>query len=185
MSQIRKILIVDDDNELRGGLAEQLALYEEFETSEADSAAAGLHLLRQRTPDLVIMDVGLPDMDGREAAKQARTEGFKGPSLLLGGHVSDSDLVSGIESGANDYVIKPFRFAVLLARIRAHLRQHEAGDEAALKIGPYTFRPSSKYLLHTQGHKIRLTEKETAILRFLARAAACRSTWAKRRFQRR
>jgi len=171
MSQIRKILIVDNDNELRSGLAEQLALYAEFEPSEADNALAGLSLLHHMTPDLVIMDVGLPDMDGREAAKQARKGGFKGPILLLTDHISGSDLVLGFESGTHDYVTKPFRFAVLLARIRAHLRQHEANEEVALKIGPYIFRPSSKYLLHDQGHKVRLTEKETAILRFLARAA--------------
>eukprot|EP01037_Dinobryon_pediforme_P006234 gene6234-6302_t len=170
MGQIRKILIVDDDNELRAGLAEQLALYEEFATTEAETAGKGLALLRDFTPDLVIMDVGLPDIDGREAIKLARKGGFKGPILLLTGHTSDADTVLGLESGANDYVTKPFRFAVLLARIRAHLRQHDSSDEAVLTIGPYTFKPSSKYLLHEKGSKVRLTEKETAILRFLFRA---------------
>jgi len=170
MSQVRKILIVDDDNELRGELAEQLALYEEFETAQADSATKGLSALRMINPDLVIMDVGLPDIDGREAVKIARKGGYKGPILLLTGHDSEADMVLGLESGANDYVTKPFRFAVLLARMRAHLRQHEGSDEALLKIGPYTFRPSSKLLVNEKGGKVRLTEKETAILRFLFRA---------------
>src|SRR4029079_7019362 len=86
------------------------------------------------------------------------------------GHDTDSDTILGLESGANDYVTKPFRFAVLLARIRAQLRQHEASEDAVFAIGPYSFRPSSKVLLNTKGQKIRLTEKETAILRFLYRA---------------
>ncbi len=170
MSQVRKILIVDDDTELRSALAEQLSLYDEFSTVVAENATKGVAALKANAPDLVIMDVGLPDMDGREAVKIARKNGYKGPIILLTGHDGDADTVLGLEAGANDYVTKPFRFAVLLARMRAHLRQHEASDEAVLKIGPYTFRPSSKHMVHEKGNKVRLTEKETAILRFLFRA---------------
>jgi DNA-binding response OmpR family regulator len=171
MTQVRKILIADDDAELRGALAEQLALYEEFSTVEADSATKAVAAVRAATPDVIIMDVGLPDMDGREAVKIIRKDGFKGPILMLTGHVTDSDAVLGLESGANDYVNKPFRFAVLLARIRAHLRQHEATDDASFQIGQYLFKPSSKQLVSEKGSKLRLTEKETAILRHLYRAA--------------
>jgi DNA-binding response OmpR family regulator len=171
MAQIRKILIADDDNDLRGALAEQLALHEEFSASQAETAAGAIAMSRQEQPDLVIMDVGLPDMDGREAVKIMRKDGFKSPIIMLTGQTSDSDTVLGLESGANDYVSKPFRFAVLLARIRAHLRQHEASDDAVFQIGDYTFRPSSKLLVNEKGGKLRLTEKETAILRFLFRAA--------------
>ena len=89
---------------------------------------------------------------------------------MLTGHDTDSDTILGLESGANDYITKPFRFAVLLARIRAQLRQHEASEDAVFTIGPYTFRPSSKLLLNPKGSKVRLTEKETAILRYLYRA---------------
>jgi DNA-binding response OmpR family regulator len=170
MPQVRKILIVDDDHDLRSALAEQLALHEEFQPAEADTAAKGIAAVRLEQPDLIIMDVGLPDMDGREAVKLMRKIGYKNPVIMLTGHDSDSDVVLGLESGANDYVNKPFRFAVLLARIRAHLRQHEASDDAMFQIGPYTFRPSSKHLVSEKGSKLRLTEKETAILRFLYRA---------------
>jgi DNA-binding response OmpR family regulator len=170
MAQIRKILIADDDNELRTALAEQLALHEEFSPSQAENAAAALAMTRQEQPDIVIMDVGLPDMDGREAVKIMRKDGFKSPVIMLTGQTSDADTVLGLEAGANDYVCKPFRFAVLLARIRAHLRQHEASDDAVFQIGDYTFRPSSKLLVNDKGSKLRLTEKETAILRFLYRA---------------
>lgn len=170
MTQVRTILIADDDNELREALAEQLALHEEFSTVEADNATKAVQHVRSQPPDMVIMDVGLPDMDGREAVKLMRKDGFKGPIIMLTGHVTDADAVLGLESGANDYVNKPFRFAVLLARIRAHLRQHEASDDATFQIGPYTFKPSSKHLINDKGNKLRLTEKETAILRFLYRA---------------
>ena len=170
MSQIRKILIADDDSELRGALAEQLALHEEFAPAQAENATMALAMIRDEKPDLVIMDVGLPDMDGREAVKILRKEGLKCPVIMLTGQTSDADTVLGLEAGANDYVSKPFRFAVLLARIRAHLRQHEASDDAEFKIGEYVFRPSSKTLVNDQGGKLRLTEKETAILRFLHRA---------------
>ena len=89
---------------------------------------------------------------------------------MLTGRDTDSDTILGLESGANDYITKPFRFAVLLARIRAQLRQHEASEDAIFTIGPYTFRPSSKILLNPNGSKMRLTEKETGILRYLYRA---------------
>jgi len=136
----------------------------------AQTAASALAVSRDETPDLVIMDVGLPDMDGRDAVKRLREEGFKNPIIMLTGHDSDADTVAGLESGANDYVAKPFRFAVLLARMRAHLRQHEASDDALFRIGPFTFQPGSKQLINEKGSKLRLTEKETAILRFLYRA---------------
>ena len=171
MTQIRKILIADDDAELCGALAEQLALHEEFTPVRADTALSAIAKSRSEQPDLIIMDVGLPDMDGREAVRIMRKDGFKCPIIMLTGQTSDADTVLGLESGANDYVSKPFRFSVLLARIRAHLRQHEASDDAVFKIGDYTFRPSSKTLLNDKGGKLRLTEKETAILRFLHRAA--------------
>ena len=170
MSQARKILIIDDDPELRTALAEQLALHEEFSATQAETGAQALAIARTELPDLVIIDVGLPDLDGREVVKIMRKDGFKNPIIMLTGHTSDTDAVLGLDSGANDYVNKPFRFAVLLARIRAHLRQHEASDDAVFQIGEYTFRPSSKHLINKKGGKLRLTEKETAILRFLYRA---------------
>ncbi|MFN3890014.1 MAG: response regulator transcription factor [Beijerinckiaceae bacterium] len=170
MPQVRKILIADDDDELRSTLAEQLDLSEEFRTLQAGSGEEAIAAVREQAPDLVIMDVGLPDMDGREAVQHLRNEGFKNPIIILTGHASDEDAVTGLDSGANDYVLKPFRFAVLLARIRAHLRQHEASDDAVFQIGSYIFKPSSKHLVNEKGGKLRLTEKETAILKFLYRA---------------
>jgi DNA-binding response OmpR family regulator len=170
MPQVRKILIADDDDDLRSTLAEQLNLNEEFSTIQAGTAKAAIEAARQESPDLVIMDVGLPDMEGRQAVLHLRNEGFKNPVIILTGHTSDEDAVVGLDAGANDYVLKPFRYAVLLARMRAHLRQHEASDDAVFQIGTYVFKPSSKHLVNEKGGKLRLTEKETAILKFLYRA---------------
>lgn len=170
MSNVHHLLVVDDEKELRELLAEQLALTEEFRVDTADSASAALARVRNDRVDLVVMDVGLPDMDGREGVKLMRKAGFKSPIIMLTGQASDADTVLGLESGANDYVAKPFKFAVLLARIRAQLRQFEASEDAVFQVGPYTFRPSAKLLLGQKGNKLKLTEKETAILRFLYRA---------------
>ena len=170
MSNTRKVLIVDDDSELRYALTEQLSLHEEFEPVAVENGSGAIQAAKVGQIDLVIMDVGLPDIDGHDAVRVLRKNGFKAPIIMLTGHDTDSDTILGLESGANDYVTKPFRFAVLLARIRAQLRQHEASEDAVFTIGPFTFRPSSKLLLNAKGNKVRLTEKETAILRFLYRA---------------
>jgi DNA-binding response OmpR family regulator len=166
----RKILLVDDDAELSEALIDQLSLYDEFALAHAASATAGIQAAREGHLDLVIMDVGLPDMDGREAVKLMRKSGLRAPIIMLTGQSTDSDAILGLEAGANDYVVKPFRFAVLLARIRAHLRQHAQSEDATFSIGRYTFRPAAKMLLDVGGAKIRLTEKETAILKYLYRA---------------
>jgi DNA-binding response OmpR family regulator len=170
MSNKHKILVIEDDLELRGALTDQLSLYEEYEAVAAENGNKGLQIAKTEQIDLVIMDVGLPDIDGREAARILRRNGFKAPMIMLTGHDTDSDIVLGLESGANDYVTKPFRFAVLLARVRTLLRQYETSEDAVFTIGPYTFRPSSKLLLNLNGSKVRLTEKETSILRRLYRA---------------
>ena len=170
MANAWKILVVEDDPELREALIEQLALQDEFEAIPADCAQAAMDAAKNGAVDLVIMDVGLPDMDGREAVRHLRADGFKRPIIMLTAHDSDADTVMGLESGANDYVSKPFRFAVLLARIRLQLRQHDASEDAEFQIGRFTFRPATKHLVDAKGVKLRLTEKEAAILRFLHRA---------------
>jgi DNA-binding response OmpR family regulator len=127
-------------------------------------------MVRSERIDLAIMDVGLPDMDGREAVRAMRGGGFRSPVIMLTAQGSDADTVLGLDAGANDYVMKPFKFAVLLARVRAQLRQYEASEDAVFDIGPYTFRPGAKLLVSPRGSKLKLTEKETAILRYLYRA---------------
>ncbi len=170
MSQLKTILIVDDDNDLREALAEQFERHEGFAILQASNATEGMNIAESEKPDLVILDVEMPDMDGRDACKLMRKHGLRVPVIMLTGQDSDADMVLGLDSGANDYVAKPFKFTVLLARVRAHLRTFEQSEDATFKIGPYEFRPSTKSLVDEAGKKIRLTEKETNILKYLYRA---------------
>jgi DNA-binding response OmpR family regulator len=166
----KKILLVDDDAALRQTLAEQLQLHEEFATVQAETGQAGLERAKAEHFDIVLLDVGLPDMDGREVCRLMRRAGLKSPIVMLTGANTDSDTILGLDAGANDYITKPFRIGVLLARVRAQLRQHEQSDDAVFAIGPYSFKPSAKLMIDgARNKKIRLTEKETAILKYLYR----------------
>jgi DNA-binding response OmpR family regulator len=172
MSRKRTLLLVDDDIDLSATLAEQLELTGEFTTITAETASTGVAAVQSGSPDLILLDIDLPDLDGREACKVIRTNGFAGPIIMLTGQDSESDTVRGLDAGANDYVTKPFRFGVLLARVRAHLRSHDQTDVATLKIGPYEFKPATRSLVDGSGKRIRLTDKEAAILRYLYRSGA-------------
>ena len=170
MATLKRILLVDDDDDLREALSEQLVMTEDFDVFEAANGAQGMVRAKEALYDLVILDVGLPDTDGRELCRLMRKQGVKCPILMLTGHDSDADTILGLDAGANDYVTKPFRFPVLLARIRAQLRKHEQSEDAVFQLGPYTFKPAMKLLETEDAKKIRLTEKETNILKYLYRA---------------
>lgn len=170
MAKAKRVLILDDDALLRSSLAEQIRAGGEYEPVEAGSLAEARARAGDTLYEFMILDVGLPDGDGRDLCREFRARGVTCPIVMLTAADSDTDTISGLESGANDYVAKPFRFAVLMARIHAHLRSHEQSEEAVYRIGPYTFRPSAKLLLTEREKRIRLTEKETNILKFLYRA---------------
>jgi DNA-binding response OmpR family regulator len=170
MAQSKTILIVDDDTDLRGALAEQLELDDQFVTAQAATGEAGVRLAHEQRPDLVLLDVDLPDIDGREVCRRMRAGGVAAPIIMLTGQTGDQDTIAGLDAGANDYVAKPFKVSVLLARIRAQLRSHEQSEDAVFRLGPYEFRPAAKVLVDERQKKIRLTEKETSILKYLYRA---------------
>ena len=170
MAQLKKILLVDDDEDLREALSEQLVMTEDFDVFEAENGSGAMERAKEALYELIILDVGLPDTDGRELCRLMRKQGVKAPILMLTGPDSDADTILGLDAGANDYVTKPFKFPVLLARIRAQLRQHEQSEDAVFALGPYTFKPSMKLLVTEDERKIRLTEKETNILKFLYRS---------------
>ena len=170
MPSAKRVLLVVDDTLLRASLAEQLAATGEYAPVEAGSVAEGRAKAKDGLYEFMILDVGLPDGDGRKLCRALRDDGVSCPIILLTAADTDADTIEGLESGANDYVTKPFRFAVLMARIHAHLRNHEQSEEAVYRIGPYTFRPSAKLLIDPTEKKIRLTEKETNILKFLYRS---------------
>ncbi len=170
MAKLNKILLVDDEDDLREALSEQLVMTDEFDVFEAANGAEAMEQVRAGQFDLAILDVGLPDTDGRELCKRMRKAGFKAPVVMLTGHDSDADTILGLDSGANDYITKPFKLPVLLARLRAQLRQHEQSENAVFQLGPYLFKPAQKMLIDEKERKIRLTEKETNILKYLYRA---------------
>ncbi len=167
MASARSLLIVEDDDLLRGALKEQLVAQG---VDEAATGADGLARAQGKIFDIILLDIGLPDMDGREVCKRMRENGVRSPIIMLTAADSEDDTITGLNAGANDYVTKPFRMAVLLARVRAHLRQHNQSDDAIFIVGPYKFQPAAKMLVVGDGQKkIRLTEKETAILKYLYR----------------
>jgi len=168
MAANKRILLVDDDDDLRGALSEQLALHEEFDVIESATGQGAMDQVKDTQFDLILLDVGLPDIDGREVCRMMRRGNVNVPILMLTGADGDSDQILGLDSGANDYITKPFKLGILLARIRA---QHEQSEDATFAIGPYTFRPAAKMLLldDPKKSKVRLTEKETSILKYLCR----------------
>ncbi|MDG1709194.1 MAG: response regulator transcription factor [Emcibacteraceae bacterium] len=171
MTHTYNILLVDDDDDLRENLALQLSFHEEFKTDQCDNGKAGLEKAKDENFDLIILDVGLPDIDGREVCRMMRKSGINTPVIMLTANASEADTILGLDAGANDYVTKPFKFGVLLARARAHLRQHLISEDASYPIGHYMFKPGDKMLTNEEtDEKVRLTEKETAILKFLKRA---------------
>jgi DNA-binding response OmpR family regulator len=171
MTRATTILVIDDDNDLRQALIEQFDLEPGFGGVGAATAAQGFVAAEESKPAAVVLDVSLPDMDGIEACRKLREQGVKAPIILLTGvSREEQDQVQGLDAGANDYVLKPFKFSVLLARIRAHLRSHEASEDAVYRIGPYEFRPAMRVLIDAAQKKVRLTDKETSILRYLYRS---------------
>ena len=173
MAGERPILIVDDDQALREALVEQLQLEGEFSVEQAESIAQAAELLAAPSAryDALILDVTLPDGDGRDFCAEQRKRGRRMPIIMLTGSDDEADVVRGLDAGANDYVAKPFRIAELLARLRAQMRIFENSEDAVFTIGPYTFRPAAKLLQEpAKNRRIRLTEKEAAILKFLYRA---------------
>jgi DNA-binding response OmpR family regulator len=165
----KRLLLVEDDDAIRETLRDQLR--EEFSIVEAARGAEALELAEASHHDLIILDVGLPDMDGLDVCKLMRRAGINAPVIMLTGADTEADTVLGLDWGANDYVTKPFKMGLLLARIRAQLRRHERSERTILTIGPYAFHPAEKIMIDSANgdRKIKLTEKETEMLRYLFR----------------
>jgi len=162
------ILIVDDDVDFAETLSEQLRRHEPVDTDIRFTGEDALSAVRSSNYGIIILDVGLPDMDGREVCRLMRRENVTSQIIMLTGASSEADTILGLDAGANDYVTKPFRLEVFLARLRAQFRVHEKSDGATLRIGPYNFIPSSRMMVRQEtGEKIYLTDKETMILKVL------------------
>ncbi|HYZ33728.1 MAG TPA: response regulator transcription factor [Crenalkalicoccus sp.] len=173
MTTPRPILIIEDDQALSATLAEQLAQEGEFAADLAGSAGEAEARLWNGDAryDAVLLDIGLPDGDGREICVRLRRDGKRMPVIMLTGADTEQDVIRGLDAGANDYIAKPFRLNELVARIRAQLRVFDNSEDAVFTVGPYMFRPAARLLLEVaRNRKIRLTDKESAILKFLYRA---------------
>src|ERR1700731_1550479 len=131
MPSQKNVLLLDDDTMLRTSLAEQLAAKGAYAVVEASTCAEARLRATEALYEFMILDVGLPDGDGRALAREFRDDGVTCPIILLTAADSDADTIAGLESGANDYVAKPFRFAVLMARAHAHLRSPQQTAAAA------------------------------------------------------
>jgi DNA-binding response OmpR family regulator len=173
MAAKRAILIVEDDEVLRDTLAEQLADDHGFSVTTAATLDAAARIFNEDGGRFhaVILDIGMPDGDGCHFCARFRRQGHKMPIIMLTGSAGEADVIRGLESGANDYIAKPFRTNELLARLRAQLRLFESSEDAVFSVGPYTFRPAKKLLVEPiNNRRIRLTDKEAAILKFLYRS---------------
>jgi DNA-binding response OmpR family regulator len=172
MAPRKTLLVIDDDDDLRDLLREQLEASADFEVATAANAVDGAAAALRLRPHLILLDVDLPDGNGREVCAKLRSAGLTSPVIMLTAADGEVETILGLESGATDYVTKPFKFSLLMARIRAHLRTHEQSEDAAFQIGPYEFRPADRVLRDAKGRKLRLTDKEASILKYLYRAGA-------------
>lgn len=173
MTEGKRILIIDDDELLADMLTEQLLALGGYHCVGVGDGQAGLAEATSSHYDLILLDVNLPKTDGIDTCRALRGAGVRAPIVMLTVNDSEEATVEGLDAGATDYVTKPFKIGVLLARIRAHIRQFEHSEDAVLAIGPFAFRPGAKTLTQTDGaghdaaRPVRLTDKEAQILKFL------------------
>ena len=165
-----RILIVDDDAYLRKVLVNQLSYEGVVSLAEAVKASDAFDQVDQFKPDLILLDIQLPDGNGFDICKKLRARGFEKPIIMLTGQQEEDDIIKGLDTGANDYIAKPMRFGELLARIRAQLRQYKSSDDVRFTHHDIEFQPASKTLTSLEDQRIVvLTEKETMILKKLFR----------------
>ena len=166
------ILVVEDDPAILRGLADNLK-YESYTVLTANTGDVGLATVRERKPDLVILDLMLPKLSGYEICRKLRAEGNQTPILMLTARGEEADRVLGLDLGADYYVTKPFSVREVLARVRALLRRSQPDKPAApdeLRFGDI-FVDFRSYEASKGGKPLDLTRKEFGVLRFLASRA--------------
>jgi DNA-binding response OmpR family regulator len=163
----QRILVVEDEAEIAGYLRRGL-VYEGYAVEVATNGAEALAAARERPPDLVILDLGLPDIDGLDVARRLRA-GPSVPILMLTARDAVPDRVAGLEGGADDYLTKPFAFEELLARIHVQLRRRsEQLEHELLAVGPLTL-DAAAHEVRVGGQRVELTAKEFEVLDFFMR----------------
>ena len=164
-TQLPKLLLVEDDEYVRAALAEQFEEIGEFNVIEAENGRTAMEISKESELHVAVLDVGLPDIDGRTLCRSMRRSGMAFPIIMATAYKTDSEKITGLEAGASDYVTKPYVFSILLARVRAQVNQRKLHENAELAIGPYRFNPMLGTLTRAKGDKIRLTDVEARMLR--------------------
>ena len=165
-----RVLIVDDDDYLRKVLVSQLRHEGVVDLKEAAKASEAFEKVDQFKPDLILLDIQLPDGNGFDICTKLRARGFEKPIIMLTGQQEETDIIKGLDTGANDYIAKPMRFGELVARIRVQLRQYKSSDDVRFTTQDLEFQPANKTLTALDSQRVVvLTEKETMILKKLFR----------------
>src|SRR5581483_7689129 len=164
------ILLIEDDESIGRGLVGALET-QGYEPTWVTTAEAAFDSLRAGAPELVLLDLGLPDLDGIEVCRRLRADNARLPIVILTARHQEVDVVLGLDAGADDYVAKPFRLAELLARVRAHLRRPRDADESvAFAIGDLEVDPATRRA-RLGGEELDLRAKEFDLLLFLTSEA--------------
>ena len=163
------VLVVDDDEDIRVSLDRGLRL-SGFAVRTAADGDAALRSVTDRVPDCIVLDVGLPGTDGVAVVETLRRRGVTVPVLMLSARTSVDDRVTGLAAGADDYLVKPFALAELVARLRALLRRIPAEPPPGLTVGPLTVDPARRRAT-VDGKAVELTRREFDLLETLARNA--------------
>jgi len=163
-----RILLVDDDDYLRSVLSSQLRNKGVMAFAEASRASEAFDQIETFDPDLILLDMELPDGNGLDICQRLRAHGFQKPIIMLTGQMDEEDIVKGLDEGASDHIAKPMRFNELFSLVCAQLRQYEALDDVRFVTQKFEFQPKNKTLTCLDTHRvILLTEKETMMLKKL------------------
>jgi len=163
------ILVAEDDPEIRTAL-ERILTYEQYRVTTVNDGAAALDAVLNQSPDLIILDVMMPFVDGLDVCRRIRDRGDRTPVLMLTAREETKDRVAGLDAGADDYLAKPFELDELLARLRALLRRVVGADEDVVVVGDIRLDPQ-KHSVTQGGQTIELTRTEFEILHLLMRNA--------------
>lgn len=172
MQHIRRLLIIEKNEELLNILSDQIQLTGEFEIYTSPTAINADEIIKSQNIEIILFSHTGSLEETAQICKKWREKNMNMPVFIITNIQDDSEAIRLLDAGANDYLSKPFRMTLLVARLRAHLRQYDRSSDAILSIGPYWFRQDSATLIHKDSkEEIRLTDKEAHILRHLYHAA--------------
>jgi DNA-binding response OmpR family regulator len=168
------ILIIEDDAAMLKGLKDNF-LFKGYRVKTASNGESGLNEALNANPDLILLDIMLPGINGFEICRLVREDGFDMPIIMLTAKGQESDIVLGLNLGADDYVTKPFNIRELLARVNAFLRRKRKEEIRQFTFGDFVLNMDSRELLH-KGKEIELTPKEFGLLALFLKRSDCALT---------